>query len=180
MKIGVHVYTEIQDVVDNQKVEVRSSNISGKGTFARRKIMRGEFILTLTGKPVVPSQLSNAGPEFGVTADDPLQVGDNLLLILDYASKTINHSCDPNTGMRNQTDLFALKDIKQDEEITYDYSTTSGINDTWTMPCNCNSQQCRKTVGNVLTLPKMTLLYYLKSQAIPNYLIRQLENVGLK
>jgi hypothetical protein len=180
MKMGVHVQTDIQDVVDNQKVEVRSSSISGKGTFARKKIARGEFILTLTGKPVIPSKLSSAGPEFGVTVDDPLQIGDELLLILDYASKTINHSCDPNTGMRNQTDLFALRDIKVDEEITYDYSTTSGINDTWTMPCCCKTQQCRKQIGNVLTLPRETLHRYLNSQALPNYLIRQLENVGWK
>lgn len=180
MKMGVHVQIDIQDVLDNQKVEVRSSSISGKGTFARKKIVRGEFILTLTGKPVIPSKLSIAGPEFGVTVDDPLQIDDEMLLILDYASKTINHSCEPNAGMRNQTNLFALKEIQANEEITYDYSTTSGINDTWTMPCCCKSQQCRKQIGNVLTLPRETLLHYLNCLALPNYLIRQLENVGWK
>lgn len=170
---------DTMDVVSACKVEVHTSTISGNGTFAKEKIKRGEIITTLTGTPVVVNNLSNTGPEFGVSTDDPLQIGDNLVLILDYASKTINHSCDPNAGVRNQSDLVALRDISPGEEITYDYSTTSGINDTWSMPCGCKSTACRKKIGNILSLPRLTLDKYWHAHALPNYLIRQLENLGL-
>ena len=45
----------------------------------------------------------------------------------------MNHSCDPNTDGE-----IAIRDIKQDEELTYDY------NDEEDFVCSCGSQNCRK------------------------------------
>ena len=37
---------------------------------------------------------------------------------------SVNHSCEPNCGIRNACGLVALRDIKDGEEITYDYCMT--------------------------------------------------------
>lgn len=55
-------------------------------------------------------------------------------------SDYINHSCDPNCIMVNKI-LFAIKDIKTGEQITYDYSNF--IYDDWYMDCLCGSENCK-------------------------------------
>lgn len=58
----------------------------------------------------------------------------------------INHSCDPNSGIQikgKKVVLLAIKDIKQNEEITWDYSTTMDEDD-WEMDCQCGCLKCRK------------------------------------
>lgn len=168
------------DVSDNSNIEIRTSNISGKGTFAKKKILSGEYITTLSGTSInTDPDVSSICVELGISGDDPLQIDESLFLILDYASKTINHSCKPNTGLRNKSDLYAIQDINIDEEITYDYSTTSGINDAWTMNCGCTSEICRKIIGNVLSMPAITIVRYLKLDILPDFIKIQLAKVGV-
>lgn len=166
-----------RDKVEFNKFEIRTSSISGKGTFATQEIACGEYITTLSGMPVEVEDISEFCIQHGVSGDDPLQVGDALFLILNLDSKTINHSCQPNAGLRNKSDLFATRDIKINEEITYDYSTTSGVRDTWSMPCGCQSEICRKLIANVLSVPSATLNRYIKLNALPDYIKLQLQKL---
>lgn len=105
---------------------------------------------------------------------DPLQIGEDAYLWLDHASKVINHSCDPNAALRGVSDLYAIKDIYPNDEITYDYSTTVGVNDEMYMECHCGAKNCRGEIGNVLTLPKEVLEKYLKLNALQDFIKRQL------
>jgi hypothetical protein len=160
------------------RVEIRASAISGKGTFATQKILAGEYIATLSGDTLITTNIDRTCFEKGICIDDPLQIGDTLFLLLNDASKTINHSCKPNTGIKNRSDLYALEDIEIDEEITYDYSTTSGIHDIWVMKCICQSDICREHIGNVLSIPIRMLKFYYLQGALPAYIKNQLELVG--
>jgi SET domain-containing protein len=161
----------------SDKTEIRNSSISGKGAFAKKKIAAGEYITTLTGKIVSSgTDVSQICAEFSISGDDPLQIHHNKFIILDYISKTINHCCNPNAGIRNKSDLYAIRDININEEITYDYSTTSGIDDRWTMSCGCNSEKCRKVIGSVVALPPATLSKYLAAGALPDFIKEQLED----
>ena len=36
----------------------------------------------------------------------------------------INHSCNPNSGIKNSVKIVAMKNIRRDEEVTFDYSTS--------------------------------------------------------
>lgn len=161
----------------SNKIEIRSSAISGKGTFVKEKIFCNEHIITLSGELVITNDIANVGLHHGVSLDDPLQVGENCVLILNYESKTINHSCDPNAGIRHQNDLYAIRDILPGEEVTYDYATTSSINDPWLMNCGCRSALCRKKIGNVLTISPDILAKYNQLQALPDYILEQLRNI---
>ncbi|KAI4337862.1 hypothetical protein L6164_016231 [Bauhinia variegata] len=65
----------------------------------------------------------------------------------------INHSCDPNCLTEKWTvngemciGLFALRDIKQDEEVTFDYNYVR-VFGAAAKKCYCGSPQCRGYIG---------------------------------
>lgn len=105
---------------------------------------------------------------------DPLQIEDDLHLVLNPLPRTFNHSCTPNAGIRGSNQLFALRDIEIDEELTYDYSSTVGTNVEWWMCCHCKTERCRGEVGNVLTIPQKVLAEYHALNLLPDFIRRQL------
>ena len=58
---------------------------------------------------------------------------------------SINHSCDPNCGMRNATSVVTMRDVEEGEELTFDYAMSDASNYD-EFDCNCNSVLCRGTV----------------------------------
>jgi uncharacterized protein len=110
--------------------------------------------------------------------DDPLQIDEWVFLDLNEISRSFNHSCEPNAGMRKRSELFALRDILPGEEITYDYSSVVGPNitpDMWTMKCSCGANTCRKTLGNVLSIPKDRFRMYLRAGALQDHIMAALK-----
>lgn len=110
--------------------------------------------------------------------DDPLQIDEWLFIDLDEVSRSFNHSCDPNAGMRKRSEIFALRDILPGEEITYDYSSVVGPNitpDMWTMECSCGASSCRKTIGNVLSIHRDRFHMYLKAGALQDHILAALK-----
>jgi len=61
----------------------------------------------------------------------------------------INHSCNPSVGFCGQIGLVAMRDIKANEEITFDYAMclhpVIGV-PRYVMPCSCGSLNCRRIV----------------------------------
>lgn len=162
------------------KFTVKTSKISGQGCFATRNIKKGEKITELMGERVSRNEIHRRIEEGIENIDDPLQIGDELFIDLDEPSRFFNHSCNPNAGIRGENELFALKDIPKNEEITFDYSTTvsKNINNgAWTMDCKCNAKNCRKKIGNILTIPKEKLRQYAKVGALPDFIKDQIKDL---
>jgi len=62
------------------------------------------------------------------------------------ASNYMNHSCDPTCWFDDYLQMSARRDIKEGEEITYDYATTE-LNDTKMITeCGCGSEICRGVI----------------------------------
>ncbi len=160
------------------KFEIRNSNINGKGIFATQKIARGHYITALTGEPLTTKEVALAVLASEISYDDPLQIEDNLHLVLNPVARAFNHSCSPNAGIRHSNHLYAFKDIAVDEEITYDYSSTVGMNIEWYMPCQCGTEACRKEIGNILTIPEILLKEYTAFDLLPDYIKKQLSKGG--
>lgn len=159
-------------------LERKHSVISGTGTFALTTIKTGQFITTLAGEDFSSDATIIECVMRGISSEDALQVDDDTFLILTYEAKVINHSCDPNAGLRNKSDLYAIKPIKKGEEITYDYSCTVGVENEYHLFCRCGAKTCRTNVGNVLSIPKQQLLYYAKHNALPAFIVKQLKRIG--
>src|SRR5688572_12918117 len=101
-------------------LELRDVPGKGRGVFTTRAFRRGEEVLEFRGVHRDVSAFKDL--------THALQIGPRTFIspsgdIDDF----VNHSCDPNTGVRDDNGrivLFALKDIKAGHEINFDYATT--------------------------------------------------------
>lgn len=77
-----------------------------------------------------------------------IQVDTNLIFLgppKREPGDSINHSCEPNCGMRNATTIIAMRDIAIGEELTFDYAMSdASIYDEF--DCNCGTALCRGRV----------------------------------
>ncbi len=98
------------------RIRVRSSLLHGRGVFAAQWFRRGDFIATALGRqteidgPYVLWVLQGDGSYRGVKVASQLRF--------------LNHSRRPNAEFLG-ADLYAIKAITPDEEITFDYGDGS-------------------------------------------------------
>lgn len=60
----------------------------------------------------------------------------------------MNHSCNPNVGFNSHDDFVAMRTIRKNEELVWDYGFDE-TNPSFKMKCTCGGKQCRKIVtGN--------------------------------
>ena len=105
--------------------------------------------------------------------DDPLQIGEGIYIDMDKPYIYLNHSCNQNAGIKNTATLFAIKNIKKGEEITFDYSTT--IDES--LECKCGAKNCRGVAVDFFALPQKVQLYYYKQNALPNFIRKKFEKL---
>lgn len=130
------------------KTEVRAAPEKGNfAVFALESLEKDEIICVWTGRVATFAQvmaLSDA------EKSHTLQVDEGLYLAplgpqaepADY----INHSCNPNAGIRGQISLVAMRPIAAGEEITFDYAMAdSSPYDEF--PCACGAPTCRGQVS---------------------------------
>ncbi|MDP3966142.1 MAG: SET domain-containing protein-lysine N-methyltransferase [archaeon] len=167
-----------------EKIIVGKSNIEGKGVFATEEIKKGSIICIFKGKYVSIDELKRKYNSGETRLDDPFQVKDSGYLLLEEPYLLINHSCSPNSGVREISTLVAIHDIKKDEEITYDYSTTEwsdpvlwGTNwsEKWHIDCKCKSEKCRKVITEFPLLPDELKKEYFKKRIIPLFILNKIK-----
>lgn len=121
----------------------------GLGVFAARDIAAGEVILGIRGPTIDFSETKRRGPRECMA----IQVGHDRYIDTQAPGVFVNHSCEPNAGIRNDDALVALRDIATGEEIRFDYSTTME-EQSFTMDCLCGAAQCRRVIRDFSTLPQ--------------------------
>lgn len=160
------------------KLVVKETGKYGKGVFAGEDIKRGQKIYILSGPTMTTkkfAEMVNSGNE---NIDDPLQVGKRTYIDLDKISRTFNHSCSPTTGIRNRSEMFALRGINKGQELTYDYSSVVAPTE-FKMKCCCGAKDCRKIIGDIRSIPNKKLYFYKNNGALQRYMkkiVQQLEN----
>lgn len=122
-----------------KKAVVKASGIAGKGLYANRNFRKGETVGVCRGKLYTSLEVERSPlPEHHFMQVD----WDTYMLVKPPACYT-NHSCEPNTGIKNSVKLVALRKIAKGEEITVDYDT---LEYDWSMKCGCSSKNCRGAV----------------------------------
>lgn len=132
----------------NKKIYVSESSINGRGLFAACDLKRGEEAFEVVGKIV---RMHPTTKEESMKYPDAIGLKDGLWIDPVPPFKYINHSCAPNLGMSGERSFVALRDIKKDEELTFDYSISE--HSLWEMECNCGSASCRKVIRSIEYLP---------------------------
>ncbi|MEK7567350.1 MAG: SET domain-containing protein [Patescibacteria group bacterium] len=122
-------------------IEIRKSEIEGKGVFAARNIEKGEHVYSYpSGKIIGASDILRI-PENDKRYLD--KIGDGKFEIIEPPARYVNHSCNPNIEEKDRK-AFALRDIKRGEEITIDYDKIAYIEKPF--KCQCDSKNCRRLV----------------------------------
>jgi len=125
----------------------KSSNIDNRGLFASKNIKKGTKIIYYIGKIITKKQTEN-NPKFdNDKAIYLFNLNNRYDLDGDFTYNTarlINHSCNPNCeveGKGLKLWISSIKDIKKNEELTYDYgfSFDENFKD---FPCKCGSKNC--------------------------------------
>jgi SET domain-containing protein len=135
--------------MDNLKVVVRRTRKFGRGVFADKKIHSGELIAAFDGEIY--------DNDFERWTDDLLshtiQIAEDKWRDSKGIARWLNHSCDPNCGIKGYTNVVAMRDIAAGEHITFDYEMTEK-SCWWRMKCRCGSPQCRRVIGTYSNLPR--------------------------
>lgn len=131
-------------------IEVRASQIDGRGCFVTAPFKRGRKIAELVGERVSRVEAARrmrgkrrlhicaVDSYWGIDASR----GGN-------GSQFVNHSCRPNTYVRithGHVIFFALRDIEPGEELTLDYVESYHPD---THGCRCGAPGCRGTINVV-------------------------------
>ena len=121
--------------------------IDKNGLYANRNIKKGTKIIEYKGK-IISVKQSEINPKFdNEKAIYLFNINKRYDLDGDFKFNTarlINHSCDPNCevfGEGMKIWIFALKNIKKGEELSYDYGF-SFDKDYKNYPCKCKSNNC--------------------------------------
>lgn len=150
----------------NPKLEIRRSKKNKKGVFAKRNIKKGKRLAIFGGDIMLIDEIGDLDER---VQEYPMQIEERFVLGSRIAPEPeeadfFNHSCDPNSGFKGQIFLVAIRDIKKDEEITFDYamlvSESMGSDIVFEMECKCGSRNCRKQITeNDWRLPELRRKY---------------------
>ena len=130
------------------KTEVRESKIHGHGLFATAEIGKDEIVVVKGGHIVDGKTLREKfTPVLGpveIQIDDDLFIAPVTEKERELSMLYLNHSCDPNLGMRGEITLVAMRDICAGEELTHDWAMTD--DDDYSLACSCGAPDCRKNL----------------------------------
>jgi hypothetical protein len=128
------------------------SRTMGLGVFAGCDFQPGELVLQAAGVLLDYQTLYS------------IQVDWDRHLDPDAPAKYLNHSCDPNLGVRmtgSHPEFFARRAISKDEQVCFDYAMTEyrhyprqDPRDDFSLTCSCGSPQCRGRLGYYSELPE--------------------------
>ena len=127
--------------------KIKKSKIDKRGLYACRDIKKGTRIIEYKGR-IISAKKSETNPKFDNNKAIYLfNINKKYDLDGDFKFNTarlINHSCDPNCevfGKGMKVWVYAMKDIKKGEELSYDYGF-SFDKDFKQFPCRCGAKNC--------------------------------------
>jgi hypothetical protein len=136
--------------MDNPKVIVREGNKFGKAVFAMKNILKDEMIAEFDGE-IYDWDYEGWNQEL---YDHVIQFEKRKWRDSKGIARWINHSCEPNCGIKDMFKIVAMRDIQRGEEITWDYEMTEN-HPWWRMKCECGNKNCRKVIGSYDNMPQV-------------------------
>jgi len=144
---------------------VKDTPRNGRGVFITEALAK-DALLMVFGGHVLTFEEEASLPER--IRDVSIQIDRGLVLGIVKteelsAADFVNHSCDPNTGIKGQISLVSIRDLHAGEEITFDYGTALyrvGGALPYALACNCGASLCRgKITHNDWRCPELQKKY---------------------
>lgn len=152
---------------DHSGLTVRPNGKLGLAVFATENIPAGTRIAVFTGE-TYRSKTALGLPD--IMRDHAIQIGpEEFVFGYQGLAHCLCHSCDPNCGIRNLTEIFAVRDIASGEQLSWDYRCSENSN--WVMKdCLCGSERCTGTVANFDSLPSEIRAEYLNKSMVSEWI----------
>ncbi|KAJ6245463.1 histone-lysine n-methyltransferase setd1 [Anaeramoeba flamelloides] len=138
-----------------KKITFTKSKIHNWGLITKEPITKGDFVVEYLGGLIrhrICEERELVYRQMGIGDDYMFDIEDGLVVDATMCggdARFINHSCDPNCEAKiieHQSQLkiaiYAKRDIKIDEEISFDYQFSEEA-DNEKIPCCCGSSNCR-------------------------------------
>jgi SET domain-containing protein len=139
-----HSYLPVKSYV-SPKVIIHDSKIHNLGMFAKHTIEKGEIVFIKGGHIVSKGELYFDEPISSyLPIDDQFFIGAVSKEEEEAIKLFLNHSCEPNCGVRGEITFVALRRIEEGEELTCDYAMID--NEDYEFECKCGSDACRKRI----------------------------------
>lgn len=127
--------------------EVKWTKHKGEGVFATRTFSIGEMIIKGIIDKVFKENTSHTS-----------QVAENKFVFYKGDISKVNHSCEPNCGLRANLsgghDFVAMKPIVAGEEVLFDYAIRNYRIENIPAKCMCRTSNCRERITGWKNLPK--------------------------
>ncbi|XP_021715777.1 histone-lysine N-methyltransferase ASHH3-like isoform X2 [Chenopodium quinoa] len=140
-----------------KKLKLVQTEKCGAGIVAVEDIKQGEFVIEYVGEVIDDKLCEERLWRMKSTGETNFYLCEiNRDMVIDATekgnkSRYINHSCCPNTEMQKwsidgetRIGIFATRDIKKGEHLTYDYQFVQFGAD---QDCHCGADSCRRKLG---------------------------------
>jgi hypothetical protein len=142
--------------LSNNTTKLCSIGNLGYGRFATKHINENDIIYRVGGMWLTEEERNQYEQDYFQLVDGSWHFQGGLKY---YLNGCHNHSCDPNAYVQDNI-IRALRNIKQDEQITIDYASFIDHGYTILAECNCGSNTCRNHItGNDWQLYDLPLKY---------------------
>jgi SET domain-containing protein len=143
---------------------------TGRGIFATKSFLPNSIIFEVTGILVTCNEDEEMDEE---ERSNAIRFSKKWFISpKGRLADMLNHSCEPTAKVVKKAGklyIVALTKIQKGTEVTVDYSTILGADDSWVMRCNCNAPLCRKVIQKFTKLPKKLRELYLSKHMVPSY-----------
>jgi len=143
------------------KTRIARSPIHGRSLFASKAVRKGEIVAIKGGHVLDRRTLRRVRrriAESYMQIDDEFYIGAVTGREVRRNKMFLNHSCEPNVGIRGQITFIALRGIKAGEELTYDWAMEE--NSPTRVRCGCRARRCRTILtGSDWRIPRLQRKY---------------------
>ena len=138
-----------------QQLRFDKSKIHGWGVFAEENINAGDMIIEYRGEIIGNAVADKRELEYEKNKFDDYMFRIDAYTVCDATmlgnvARYINASCSPSchtkiiaAGENKRIVIYAKRDIKKGEELSYDYKFSLEYDSTKRIPCHCGGLQCR-------------------------------------
>lgn len=130
----------------NNGYELQRTDAKGEGVFATRSFRVGETVMV----GVIDRELDHNHAHASQVSETRFVQHGGLIA-------KVNHSCDPNCGIRPNAggahDYIARQPIRAGQEITFDYAMRNYSVEHFAAHCRCGSSRCRDRITGWKDLP---------------------------
>lgn len=132
----------------HSSLEIRNLSNNQVGVFILKPFKAGAIVIQGQIEAFLSQNNSHAS-----------QIGLNQFVLHDIYTRSVNHSCSPNVGIKLSTinppahDFVAMVDIPANTQILSDYDMRNWTVDHFPEECLCKSPECRHWITGYKNLP---------------------------